>query len=127
VFTGEQARAVGIGFGNFVNRSPVTIHACSIMPQHTHFVIDRPPYDAEQAANLLKGSATSELLRCGLHPFADAPYNDGRLPTPWARKQWIVFLDTVSDVRRAIKYVERNPLKDGLKPQRWSFVTPYAV
>src|SRR5947209_4576240 len=61
VFTGEQALAVANGFGGLVARSRVSVVACSIMPQHTHLVIDRPPYPAEQAANLLKGAATSEL------------------------------------------------------------------
>jgi REP-associated tyrosine transposase len=125
VYTGEQARAVGVGFAECVARSRFAVHACSIMPQHTHLVINRPPYDAEKAANLLKGAATNELTRRGLHPFADAPYKDGKLPTPWARKQWIVYLDCDADMRRAIAYVERNPLKDGLKPQHWSFITPY--
>jgi REP element-mobilizing transposase RayT len=127
VFSGKQAQAVGAGFGDFVDRSQVSIVACSIMPRHTHLVIARPPYEAEQAANLLKGAATTELTRRGLHPFADSPYLNGRLPTPWARKQWIVFLNTEADVRRAIEYVERNPLKDGLKAQRWSFVVPFHV
>lgn len=127
VFTGEQALAVGMGFADFVRRSQVAIVACSIMPQHTHLVIDRPPYPAEQATNLLKGAATSELTRRGLHPFAGSPYRNGKLPTPWARKQWIVFLNAEADVRRSIDYVERNPLKDGLPKQRWSFVIPYLI
>jgi REP element-mobilizing transposase RayT len=127
LFTGEQARTVGIGFGNLVNRSQFSIVACSIMPQHTHLVIDRPPYEADQAANLLKGAATTELTRRGLHPFGNSPYRNGRLPTPWARKQWIAFLNSEADIRRAIEYVECNPLKDGLPKQRWSFVVRYAV
>ncbi len=94
------------------------------MPRHTHLVIDRPPYPAEQAANLLKGAATAELTRRGLHPFADAPYKDGRVPTPWARKQWICYLNNEADVRRSIAYVERNPAKDKLPRQHWSFVVP---
>lgn len=125
VFTGVQARAVGHGFADFVERSRVTVLACAIMPKHTHLVIDRPPYPAEQATNLLKGAATAELSRQGLHPFADAAYRNGRLPTPWARKQWICFLNNVDDVWRAIDYVERNPLKEGLRRQRWSFVIAY--
>lgn len=125
VFTGEQALAVGMGFAGFVRRSPVMVLACAIMPRHTHLVIGRPPYPAEQATNLLKGAATAELTRRGLHPFAASPYRNGKLPTPWARKQWIVFLADDIAVRRAIEYVERNPLKDGLNPQRWSFITPY--
>src|SRR5438046_1389571 len=92
------------------------------MPCHTHIVIDRPPYDAEHAVNLLKGAATSELTRCGLHPFAHTPYSNGRLPSPWARKQWIRYLNTDEDICRAIQYVERNPLKDGLPRQNWTFV-----
>lgn len=125
VFNGKQAQAVGIGFGNFVQRSRVSILACAIMPRHTHLVINRPPYLAEQAANLLKGAATSELSSRDLHPFANTPYSNGRLPSPWARK--ICFLKNQADVFRAIRYVERNPLKDGLPKQRWTFVVPYAV
>jgi hypothetical protein len=84
VFTGKQAQAVGLGFARFVERSGVSIVACAIMPQHTHLVIIRPPYRAEQAANLLKGAATAELTRRGLHPFADSAYKSGRVPSPWA-------------------------------------------
>lgn len=127
VFTGEQALAVGMGFGKFVDRSQTSILASSIMPRHTHLVIHRPSHSAEQATNLLKGAATAELARRGLHPFADSPYANGRLPSPWARKQWIVFLNSDADVRRAIEYVERNPLKEGLPRQRWSFVAAYEV
>jgi hypothetical protein len=36
-----------------------------------------------------------------------------------------VFLDCEYDVRRAIAYTVKNPEKDGLKRQTWSFVTPY--
>ncbi len=98
------------------------ILACAIMPRHTHLVIDRPRYPAEQATNLLKGAATAELTRRGLHPFAEAPYQNGRLPTPWSRKQWIVFLNNDAAIRRAITYVEGNSSKEELRPQRWSFV-----
>lgn len=44
VFTGEQARAIGTGFARFAARSQCAILACSIMPRHTHLVLDRPPY-----------------------------------------------------------------------------------
>ena len=69
VFTGEQALAVGTGFAHCVERSRISIVACSIMPKHTHLVINRPPYSAEQATNLLKGAATTELrsLRVASH------------------------------------------------------------
>jgi hypothetical protein len=38
---------------------------------------------------------------------------------------WTVYLDTVEDVQRAVRYVEENPAKEGLRPQRWGFVTKY--
>jgi len=38
---------------------------------------------------------------------------------------WKVFLDTLSDVQRAIRYVEENPLREGLPRQWWSFVVPF--
>jgi hypothetical protein len=43
----------------------------------------------------------------------------------WARGHWKVFLNNANDVRRAIQYVEQNPIKDGKPFQRWWFVTPY--
>ena len=45
--------------------------------------------------------------------------------SPWARGCWTVYLDNEEAVRRAILYVEQNPVKDGLRPQKWSFVVPY--
>jgi hypothetical protein len=48
------------------------------------------------------------------------------MPKAWARGQWKVFLDTPADVCRAIAYVKTNPAKQGLPPQRWSFVKHYA-
>jgi hypothetical protein len=36
-----------------------------------------------------------------------------------------VFLNTPAEVRSRIAYVERNPVKDGLPPQKWPFVVEY--
>ena len=36
-----------------------------------------------------------------------------------------VFLYTTDDVRDRIKYVNDNPPKENLPPQRWDFVTAY--
>jgi hypothetical protein len=37
-----------------------------------------------------------------------------------------VFVDSTEDVVRAIRYVENNPVKEGKRRQRWSFVEPFA-
>jgi hypothetical protein len=52
----------------------------------------------------LKGEATQQLEREGIHPLA--PFKIG--------------------VPRAIEYVVNNPLKEGKKKQKWSFVVRYA-
>jgi REP element-mobilizing transposase RayT len=124
IFTGVQARAIGHGFANYLERSGVVVWACSILPQHVHLVVARHTYQVEQVANLLKGDATRQLSAEGLHPLAAWKLADGRPPCCWARKEWKVFLDDEADILRAIRYVEQNPLKEGKPPQTWRFVTP---
>lgn len=124
-FNGLQARAIGRGFGECVRRWKLTVWACAILPEHAHLVVARHRYSVEQIANLLKGAATRSLVAEGLHPLADYPTRTGRMPKAWARGQWSVFLETDRDVRREIRYVEENPLKENKPRQRWSFVTPF--
>ena len=124
-FNGLQARAIARGFANYVDRSRALVLACAIMPDHAHLVIARHSYSIEKIAILLKGAASSSLLSERRHPFARDAYADGRLPSPWARREWSCFLDSVADIRRAITYVENNPTRDGMKPQRWKFVHPF--
>jgi len=38
-----------------------------------------------------------------------------------------VFLDSIEDVGRAVAYVAENPIKEGKRPQRWSFLTPIEI
>ena len=37
-----------------------------------------------------------------------------RPPKVFARGLWKVFLDSAADIERAIRYVENNPLREGL-------------
>lgn len=69
----------------------------------------------------LKARATQQLLAEDLHPFRDQRDASGKLPPAWVRNGWKVFLDTDEDVQRAIRYVEQNPVKQGMAPQRWEF------
>ena len=126
-FTGLQARAIARGFASYIEKSGVVVHACSILPTHVHMVVARHAYPIEQVARLLKGSATTQLLREGLHPFAAAPYRDGTTPTPWGRKHWSVFLGNEEDILRAIRYVPNNPIKDHKPAQHWSFLTRFTA
>jgi REP element-mobilizing transposase RayT len=124
-FSGIQARAIGHGFAESIRRGGVMLWACSILPEHVHLVIARHTCKIEWVVNHLKGEATRALRQEQLHPFAAYLAPDGTLPMCWARKLWKVFLDSVEDVQRAIRYVEHNPIKEGKPLQRWSFVQPY--
>ena len=87
-------------------------------------VIERHSYPVEQIVTLLKGEATRALIQEGMHPFHGVSPDD-RPPTPWARGEWKVFLDSEADVERAIRYVEENPVRERKPSQSWSFVVPF--
>jgi REP element-mobilizing transposase RayT len=92
------------------------------MPDHVHLVVARHHYKVEQLATLFRGAASRKLVDDGRHPFEMIEPTRKRVPTCWARGEWKVFLDSTADVRRAIRYVEMNPVRQGLKRQYWSFV-----
>ena len=115
VFDGVQARAVARGFAE----ADYSIAACSIMPDHVHLVVQRHDRQIEQIVRHLKARATQQLNSENL--ASDSP-------TPWARGTgWRVYLNTDADLRRSIDYVKQNPPREGLKQQRWGFITPTAV
>ena len=43
----------------------------------------------------------------------------------WGGPGWKVFLYSPEDIRRTIRYIQNNPTKLGLPPQRWGFVKDY--
>ena len=122
---GEQARAVARGFAAYVESVQLPVYACAILPDHVHMVVGRTGRLIETIAERIKAAATAQLSSESLHPFADQPYRDGRLPTPWARKGWWVYIDSREHLTEAIRYVRRNPTASGLPAQRWWFETPY--
>jgi REP element-mobilizing transposase RayT len=122
-FTGIQARAVGVGFGDYVRTSQLPVWACAILPDHVHLVVGETATPIGMQVIQLKGHATRRLKEENLHPFAHLAGSQGRPPKCFARGYWMVMLDEVEDVLRAIEYVENNPVKAGLPKQRWSLVT----
>jgi REP element-mobilizing transposase RayT len=127
-FTGTQARAIARGFADYIQRAGLLVWACSILPDHVHMVIARSHLKIESIATQLKGAATRRIIAEGIHPLAAYQKPGllrGRPPKMWARGEWKVFLDSIDDILRAIRYVENNPLKEGKKRQRWSFVTAF--
>ena len=123
-FDGMQARAVIRGFGDYCQRSGCVVYACSILPCHVHMVVKRHRYSVEKVSQQMKGAATRQLLREGMHPFAGIRYRNGDVPTPWGRRCWSIFLDSEEGIERAIQYVVDNPIKERRRAQHWNFVTP---
>lgn len=122
VFSGVQARAIGRGFQAFIQKSWLPVWACAIMPDHIHLVVGRFRYRVEKVAELLKQAATGRLMEEDIHPFGEFVTPRNRPPKCFAVGEWKGFLDP-DDVDRCVRYVEGNPVKAGLPPQSWSFVT----
>lgn len=108
---------VAKAFADVIAVENYTCYACAIMPDHVHLAIRKHKHQSEEMAENLKQHSRKQLVA---HSYADLAH-----PIWTAGRGWRTFLEHPDDVRRTIGYIERNPLKDSLPPQRWSFVTPY--
>jgi hypothetical protein len=111
-------QVVAEAFRKVVREQKYTCYACAILKNHAHLVIRRHR-DTYQAMFTKLTAASAEALRsCSLlqleenHPvFSQRPYS--------------AYCYTSQDIRGRIEYVEANPEKEGLRAQRFDFVTPY--
>ena len=95
----------------------VAVHALAVMPDHVHLVVGRSELSPFELIEKFKSRATRRLNDRGLAPRPGE--------TPWVRGGWNVMLYDDAEVLRSIRYVEQNPVRDGLKAQRWSGVVPW--
>ena len=123
--TGDQALSASKGFHAQAEKSGYRIWACAILPEHTHLVIGRHRYKVEQMANLLKGAATTQLIKDNIHPLAVYAKPSRRPPGMWARNEWKVYLCSDEQIENAIAYVNDNPIKEGKPAQIWKWISPY--
>jgi REP element-mobilizing transposase RayT len=126
-FTPQQTRVVADGFAQAVADLGLDVFACSIMPDHVHLVTGRYRNDVEYVAGFLKRAATRHLNDGQVHPLQGCHQANGRTPSPWVVGGWFVYLNSPPEVHGRIWYVEENPLKARLPPQRWEFVRPYPL
>ena len=117
-FTGEQARLIVIGFGEAVKEAGYVLQALAVLPDHVHIVMAWHPRHVDGIAAHLKAKATMAMSAAGLHPLAVFADARGRRPSPWARNYWCPFLWDEKHFATAIRYVEANPIKAGLRRQR---------
>lgn len=120
-FSPEQVAVIGDGFREYVAKSGLMLWACAIMPDHVHLVFPTFRLDPKQVVNMLKGAATTELVRAGVHPFRHLKRPEGPPPKCFAQGEWVIYLDP-EDVAWNVEYVEKNPEKAGLPAQDWDFV-----
>ena len=123
--SGIQARAVARGIAAICPKVSLTIHACAIMPDHVHVVVATHRFDGDEIIACLKRAGTRGMNDDGLHPLRDFARTSGKCPSPWAERGWKVMLFTPAQMLAAIRYVEQNPVRAGLRPQRWTFVVPF--
>lgn len=124
-FDGHQALAVANGFAESAREDGICFGALAILPEHVHAVVARHERSIEWICKRLKRAGTRALLKAGLHPFYEFANEDGEVPMMWARGRWKVFLDSAADIRRALRYVEDNTLKERKPRQHWPFVESY--
>jgi REP element-mobilizing transposase RayT len=110
----ETAQAIG----DLIGAQGYTCYACAICANHVHLIIRTHKHDsltmwnhfAESVRNRLRLRFPNEI--CANHPVISA-------------RPCKVFLYNPDQVRDFIDYVEQNPLREQLLPQRWAFVSAY--
>jgi REP element-mobilizing transposase RayT len=103
---------VASGFETVVRRLNVEVPACAIINDHIHIIVFSSQYRIEYLVNQFKGAATRALKL---------------KQSPWSRGCWKVFINDYDALNAAIKYVNENPIKAGLSPQKWDFVQPITI
>jgi len=116
-FDEPARRAIAEGFSQVIAAQNYTCYACAIMPDHVHLVVRKHKHVAEEMAELLMKVSRERLIESGRRARTH--------PTWIAGPGWSVFLDHPDEVRRTIRYVEQNPIKDRLPAQKFDFVKPY--
>ncbi len=104
------------GLAEAIRRHTYACYACAIMPDHVHVIIRKHKHQAEEMLENLQEAGRLRLYIAGLRTD-DHPV--------WGGPGWKVFLDSPTDIRRTIHYIEQNPVKGRLPGQQWSFATPY--
>ena len=93
-----------------------TLWACAICRNHIHLVVRKHRDNGDVIwRNFAEGTRQQLLGNFGI--AVDHPV--------WSDRPYTVFLYSPEDVRTRIRYVEQNPIKEGLGAQRFGFVKAY--
>jgi len=115
-FDTKATKQIADAFSETITQHRYTCYACAIMPDHVHILIRKHKHQAEEMIENLQESS-----RLRLHTA-----NPRTVDHPvWGGPGWKVYLDHPDAIRRTIHYIEKNPAKWKLPPQRWPFVVEY--
>ncbi len=115
-FSDDHIQTIAQSYAETIRSQGYTCYACAILRDHTHLVIRAHRDSAETMIDILQRSS-----RLALPKNSDLPIDH----PVWCEGGWKVFLGTADEIWTRVRYVERNPIKEGLSAQRWEFVTPY--
>jgi REP element-mobilizing transposase RayT len=115
-FDAEQRESVAEAFANIIQSHNYTCYACAIMSYHVHLVLRKHKDDAETMIDKFQDESRAWLSERNIVP---------EWHPVWTNGGWKVFLDSPEEVWPRIRYVEGNPMKEGLSRQQWVFVVPY--
>jgi REP element-mobilizing transposase RayT len=114
----ERARArIAEAFRTVIDEQRYTCYACALMPDHVHVLIRKHRHQAEEMMDHHREASRQRLCATGHRPPDHPTWTGGG--------GWKVFLEHPDEVRRTIRYIEKNPEPLRLPRQVWPFVKPY--
>jgi REP element-mobilizing transposase RayT len=115
-FDENMRQAIAEAVGSAAKRLGYTLYALAICSNHAHAVVRSHRDRADSIWMNLANSAREALCQAAL-VSADHPV--------WSNRPYKVFKYTRDELSDAIKYVQDNPMKEGLPRQHWDFVRSY--
>jgi REP element-mobilizing transposase RayT len=115
-FTEEEIWAIGGAFADVIRARNYTCYGCAIMPDHVHMLIRKHRDLAETMIGHFQNVSREALIQLGRRR-QDHPV--------WGGPGWKVYLDSLDDMERTVRYILDNPIKVGRPPQVWPFVEAY--
>ncbi|MCH8923303.1 MAG: transposase, partial [Planctomycetes bacterium] len=120
-FSNEQIDIIAEAFAEIISQQQYTCYACAVMPDHTHLVIRKHKHRAEEMIDRLQMASRLRLQ----DPDLDEEHSIDVNHPVWTSGGFGGFIDHPDVVRKVIRYIENNPLKQRMPGQSWDFVKTY--
>lgn len=115
-FSEDEIQSVAAAFAHVIKKHNYTCYGCAIMPDHVHLLIRKHRDKAEDMIGNFQEASWERIIeqknRSSDHPV-------------WGGPGWKVYLNTIEDMERTIRYIRANPIKARMPEQFWDFVMEY--